>query len=297
MADKKTVSLVLGGGGARGFAHIGVINELTRCGYEIKAIAGSSMGALIGGIYAAGKLDVYTRWVTALQRTDVIRLLDLSFGHNGLIKGDRIMEVLRDLIGDVNIEDLPIRFAAVATDMLAEEEAWFRDGPLFDAIRASISIPTIFPPHQYRGREFLDGGLINPVPIAYALDDDTDLTIAVVLSGKTVPKLKTPLAPVQNGNHLHATYQQRITQFVEDLMARLERNSADTLGMLDIIMKSMVIMENTLAQAQLKDHTPDVLIEVPRNACNFYEFHRARELIEIGRLQTVAALSLNARAD
>ncbi|MBI3772865.1 MAG: patatin-like phospholipase family protein [Gammaproteobacteria bacterium] len=297
MAVKKTVSLVLGSGGARGFAHIGVINELTRCGYEIKAITGSSMGALIGGIYGTGKLDVYTRWVMALQRTDVIRLLDLSFGHNGLIKGDRIMEVLRELIGDINIEDLPIRFAAVATDMVAEEEAWFREGPLFDAIRASISIPTIFTPHQYRGREFLDGGLINPLPITGALKDKADLTIAVILSGKPTPKPKLQVPPPQNNNHQHATYHQRIMQFVEELMIRMERQSDETLSMLDIIMKSMVIMENTLALAQLKDHAPDILIEIPRNACNFYEFHRARELIEIGRLQTVAALSSKTRAE
>lgn len=297
MAVKKTVSLVLGSGGARGFAHIGVINELTRCGYEIKAIAGSSMGALIGGIYAAGKLDVYTRWVMALQRADVIRLLDLSFGHKGLIKGDRIMEVLRELIGDINIEDLPICFAAVATDLVAEDEAWFREGPLFDAIRASISIPTIFTPHQYRGREFLDGGLINPLPIAEALKDKADLTIAVILSGKPTPKPEPQVPPPQNNNHQRATYQQRIAQFVEELMARLEKQSAETLGMLEIIMKSMVIMENTLALAQLKNYAPDILIEIPRNACNFYEFHRARELIEIGRLQTVAALSSKTRAE
>lgn len=290
MADNKSVSLVLGSGGARGFAHIGVINELTDRGYEIKTIAGSSMGALIGGIYAAGKLDIYTRWVTALQRADVIKLLDLSFGRKGLIKGDRIMEVLRELIGEVNIEDLPIRFAAVATDLEAEDEAWFREGPLFDAIRASISIPTIFTPHQYRGREFLDGGLINPLPIAGALKDTTDLTIAVILSGKPTPKLKPQVSPPQNNNHQRATYQQRIAQFVDELMQRLGKQSEETLGMLDIIMKSMVIMENTLALAQLKNHATDLVVEIPRNACNFYEFHRARELIEIGRQRMAAAL-------
>jgi NTE family protein len=255
------------------------------------------MGALIGGIYATGKLDVYTRWVMALQRTDVIRLLDLSFSHNGLIKGDRIMEVLRELIGDVNIEDLPISFSAVATDLVAEEETWFRDGPLFDAIRASISLPTIFMPHKYRGREYLDGGLLNPLPIAGVRKGKSDLTIAVILSGKSVPTLKPQASRPQNVNHLHATYQQRISQFVEELMARMERQSDETLSMLDIIMKSMVIMENTLALAQLKNHAPDILIEIPRNACNFYEFYRARELIEIGRQQTMAALSSNTKVE
>jgi len=294
MSKNKTVSLVLGSGGARGLAHIGVIEQLTRSGFEIKAIAGSSMGALIGGIYAMGELDTYTRWVTALERTDVIRLLDLTFGRNGLIKGDRIISVLKSLIGDANIEELPIRFTAVATDLKDEEEVWLSDGSLFDAIRASIAIPTIFTPHQYRGRLFLDGSLINPIPIAPTLDDDTDMTIAVNLSGKPLPATKVKRTAAKQAapeNHQRASRQQRIAQFVDDLWRRLERQSADTLGMLDIIVKSMNIMENTLAQAQLQVYSPDLVIEVPKNVCNFYEFHRARELIEIGRERTESALS------
>ena len=149
--------------------HIGIIDELIRNGFEIKAIAGSSMGALIGGIYAMGQLDVYTQWVTGLERRDVIRLLDLTFARSGLIKGDRIISVLRSLIGDANIEDLPVRFTAVATEVEDEKEVWFNHGSLFDAIRASISIPTVFTPHHYRGKHFLDGGLINPIPIAPTL--------------------------------------------------------------------------------------------------------------------------------
>lgn len=294
MSGNKTVSLVLGSGGARGLAHIGVIEQLVHSGFEIKNIAGSSMGALIGGIYAMGKLDVYTRWVTALERSDVIRLLDLSFGRNGLIKGDRIISVLKSLIGDANIEDLPIHFTAVATDLEQEKEVWLSDGPLFDAIRASIAIPTIFTPHQYRGRQFLDGSLINPIPIGPTLHDNTDLTIAVNLSGKALSRAKAKkagAAQAEPENHRRATRQQRIAQFVDDLIRRLEWQSADTLGMLDIVMKSMNIMENTLAQVQLKTYSPDLVIEVPRNACSFYEFHRAKELIKIGRQRTEAALS------
>ncbi|HFQ92040.1 MAG TPA: serine protease, partial [Chromatiales bacterium] len=136
---RKRISLVLGSGGARGLAHIGIIECLTQNGYEIRSIAGSSMGALIGGIYAMGKLDVYTRWVTALEKLDVIRLLDFSFGSNGLFKGQRIIDELRPLIGDGNIEDLPIKFTAVATDLDEEKEVLFTSGPLFEAVRASIS--------------------------------------------------------------------------------------------------------------------------------------------------------------
>lgn len=291
MSGNKTVSLVLGSGGARGLAHVGVIDQLTRDGFEIKAIAGSSMGALIGGIYAMGKLDVYTRWVTALERGDVVRLLDLSFGRNGLIKGDRIIEVLKSLIGDSDIEDLPIKFTAVATDIEDEKEVWFTNGSLFDAIRASIAIPTIFTPHPYRGKQFLDGSLINPVPIAPTLKDETDLTIAVNLSGMAEENIKPKSMPPKDENHLMATYRYRIAQFIDDLKLRLGRQSEESLGLLDIIIKSMSIMEHTLAQAQLKTYSPDLVIEIPRNACNFYEFHRSQEMIAIGRQKTEAALS------
>ena len=289
MASKKTVSLVLGSGGARGLAHIGVINELNRCGYDIKAIAGSSMGALIGGIYAMGKLDVYTRWVSELQRTDVVRLLDLSFERNGLIKGERIMDVLKTLMGNANIEELPVRFIAVATDLEAEEEVRFNHGPLFDAVRASISIPTIFTPHKYNGREFLDGSLINPLPISAMLDAKTDLTIAVTVNSKPDLTIKSKQLQPQRGNH-HTRYQRRIAQFIDDLKSRLGRQSEDTLGMFDIIVKSMGIMEDTITYAQLKTYKPDILIEIPRDACSFYEFYRARELIEIGRQKTEKVL-------
>lgn len=290
MSVNKTVSLVLGSGGARGLAHIGIIDELTYNGFEIKSIAGSSMGALIGGIYAMGQLDVYARWVTGLERRDVIRLLDLTFGRNGLIKGDRIISVLRSLIGDANIEDLPIRFTAVAADLDDEREAWFNHGSLFDAIRASISIPTVFTPHQYRGKYFLDGGLINPIPIAPTLEDETDLTIAVNLSAKPEKNVTAKPMPQKNDDHQRVSYQMRIAQFVDELKLRFDRQPEGALGVLDIIIKSMNIMENTLAQTQLITYSPDIVIEIPRDVCNFYEFHRAHELIDIGRRKTKAVL-------
>src|SRR5207245_5964900 len=143
-----TVSLVLGSGGARGLAHIGVIQWLTENGYDIRSIAGSSMGALVGGIYATGKLEVYTEWVSALERMQVVRLLDPAFGRSGLFKGERIMGVLRKLIGDFAIEDLPVSFTAVATDLEPGEEVWLREGELFDALRRSSATPAISTPHQ-----------------------------------------------------------------------------------------------------------------------------------------------------
>ena len=210
MSRKKTVSLVLGSGGARGLAHIGVIDELNHNGYDIKAIAGSSMGALIGGIYAMGKLDIYARWVSEVSKTDVVRLLDLSFGRNGLFKGDRIIAMLKTLTGDANIEDLPIPFTAVATDLETEKEVRFNHGPLFDAIRASIAIPTIFTPHRYNGREYLDGSLTNPLPVSVMKDVSNDLTIAVTVNGKPDPAGKPePVKSPVKRRHSNK-YQRRI---------------------------------------------------------------------------------------
>jgi NTE family protein len=164
--SRQTVSLVLGSGAARGLAHIGVIEWLNEHGYRIESIAGASMGALVGGIYAAGELDSYKQWVLALEKIDVVRFLDLAFSSEGLFKGDRLMDLLRDMVGDRNIEDLPMTYTAVACDLNRRREVWFTNGLLFDAIRASIAIPTVITPHRYRGMILLDGGLLNPVPIA-----------------------------------------------------------------------------------------------------------------------------------
>ena len=178
-AHATTVSLVLGSGGARGLAHIGVIRELEARGYVIRAISGSSMGAVIGGIHALGGLDVYEKWVTGLGQTDVFRMLDWTFSGGGLIRGELLMQRLRDLVGECNIEDLPIDFTAVAVDIERGREVWFSDGSLFEAIRASMAVPSVFTPHAWRGRMLVDGGLLNPVPVAPTLRTLTALTVNV----------------------------------------------------------------------------------------------------------------------
>jgi NTE family protein len=279
MVRQTTVSLVLGGGGARGLAHIGVIQWLTENGYAIRSIAGSSMGALVGGIYATGKLEVYAEWVAALERMDVVRLLDPSFGHAGLFKGERIMEVLRELIGDCSIEDLPVSFTAVATDLESGKEVWLREGKLFDAIRASIATPLVFTPFKYGERQLLDGGLVNPIPIAPTLNDTTDLTIAVSLSGAAEAKPPAPAtAPSTGGN----PYRERIRAFIESLNpARAPDTPA--IGFLEVALASMETMQNTIARLKLAAYSPDITLEIPRNACGFHEFWRAEELIALGR--------------
>ncbi len=283
----KTVSLVLGSGGARGLAHIGVIQWLTENGYDIRAIAGSSMGALVGGIYAAGELEVYVRWVLALERMQVLRLLDPAFDRTGLFKGARIMGVLRELIGDFAIEELPVSFTAVATDLMSGEEVWLREGKLFDAIRASIATPLIFTPAKYGSRKLLDGGLVNPVPISPTLKDTTELTVAVTLSGSIEGRpasLSTPPLPHGNGSR------KRIRAFIERLR-RSQEPGATAHGTFDIAFAAMEAMQNTIARLKLAAYSPDVTVEIPRNACGFFEFWRAEELIVLGRERTERAFA------
>jgi len=284
-----SVSLVLGSGGARGLAHIGVIQWLQENNYNIQSVAGSSMGAVVGGIFAAGKLEAYTEWVTALSKADVLLLLDFSFSRAGLFKGERIIDLLRDLIGECNIEELPISYTAVATDVLAGKEIWLNRGSLFDAIRASFAIPTLFTPHDYRGRRLLDGGLINPVPIAPTLQDLTDITIAVNLNGSArpqAPDTSDDQAVKEQENH----YKQRIMKFIEELTHRSRDKDADW-GFFEVIHHSLETMQSTIARLKLAAYSPDVIIEIPKNACGPFEFYRAAEMIALGRRMAGQALS------
>ncbi|MEJ2142373.1 MAG: patatin-like phospholipase family protein [Gammaproteobacteria bacterium] len=285
--SKKTVSLVLGSGGARGLAHIGVINWLNDNDFEIQSISGSSMGALIGGIYAAGKLQTYADWVTQLEKIDVLRLLDFSFGAGGLIKGERIINVLSDLIGQYQIEDLPLSFTAVATDLDNEKEVWLNKGSLFDAIRASIAIPSIFTPVKFRDTRLVDGGLLNPIPIAPTLKDKTDLTIAVNLSAPPVsqPVIKeNKTETVANkSTDIIEDYHDKIIQFIDDLQRKVMKEEPEDIGLFDIISHSLDAMQNTIARFKLAAYSPDIIINIPSNSSSFYEFYRAEELIKLGR--------------
>ncbi|MEC7432214.1 MAG: patatin-like phospholipase family protein, partial [Pseudomonadota bacterium] len=175
----KTVALTLGSGGARGYAHIGAIEVLQERGYEIVAISGCSMGALIGGMYGAGKMKDYKDWVTGLGQFDVLRLLDVTFTSVGAIRGEKVFSVVRDILGDTRIEDLPIAYTAVATDLLAHKEIWFQEGPLDQAIRASIAIPSVVTPLVLNGRVLVDGALLNPLPIIPTISAHADLVMAV----------------------------------------------------------------------------------------------------------------------
>jgi NTE family protein len=179
------IALALGSGGARGYAHIGAIQVLEERGIEITGIAGSSMGALVGGLHAAGRLQEYTDWSLTLTRSDLLRMLDLSFSAPGAIRAEKVFARVQELLGDTLIEDLPIPVTVVASDLLGRKEVWFEKGPLAVAIRASIAIPSIITPVVLNGRLLADGGLMNPVPVAPTASMDADATLAISLNGES----------------------------------------------------------------------------------------------------------------
>ncbi|MCY4473317.1 MAG: patatin-like phospholipase family protein [Kistimonas sp.] len=310
----KTVSLALGSGGARGYVHIGVIQEILAQGYEIQAVAGSSMGALVGGIFAAGRLDAYCDWVKELNYLDVIRLLDVSFRSPGVISGDRIFDVIGKMIGDLCIEDLPIAFTAVATDLDSRKELWFQNGDLLQAIRASIAIPSLFAPVVYNGRTLVDGGVLNPLPIAPTVSVHSDLIVAVDLNSDIAPiELDCEVPPAKSLQQRAASRWfrglfRRAREYSGREMSSSEgpftggtgeaeaavTDNRDTLvvrsGMLDLFNQSLEVMQETIVRYKIAGYAPDIFIPVARNQCRFYEFHRAEEMVQVGRLVTAQAL-------
>lgn len=296
------IAVVLGAGGARGLAHIGVLDVLHERGYNIVAIAGSSMGALIGGVYAAGKLDAYAAWARALDKTGVFRLLDFGLGIPGLIRGDKVIGALRELVGDLKMEELPIRYTAVATDLDAQREVWLDRGSLFDAIRASIAIPGIFTPQRWGGRQLMDGGLLAPIPIAATRFALADRVIAVDVNARTVEGLVAAGDPIADPEAEGAlpvlatedagSLRTRIASFFEGFSQKspVTPPPPSAPGMLDLMARSIDTMQAALSRLQLALDPPDLLIRVPRDACDFYEFWRAEELIRIGREAAERAL-------
>jgi len=276
-----TVSLVLGSGGARGLAHIGVIHWLEENDFEIASVSGCSMGALIGGIYAAGKLDDFESWVRTVTKVDVVRLLDLSWKKSGLVKGDKIFNTLTELVGDVLIEDLPVKYTAVAADIINEKEVWMNSGRLFDAIRASISLPLFFTPFGYGDIELIDGGVLNPVPIAPTFSDATDLTIAVNLGGKAVNKDKET-TEIDSKSEKKSSFTEKIAEFMESLKGSKVSHMSEEWSAYDIANQAFDVMQSTIARQKLAAYPADDYIEISRNACGTLEFDLASEMIELG---------------
>ena len=318
----KRVALVLGSGGARGYAHIGVIEELEARGYEIGCIAGCSMGAVVGGIYAAGKLSEYREWTESLDYLDVLRLLDVSF-RLGAIRGEKVFGKIHEIVGEIDIEDLAIPYTAVATDLSNQQEIWFQEGCLHKAMRASAAIPSLFTPVTQGSRMLVDGGLLNPLPIVPVVSSHCDLIVAVNLNALNqkhyqLPVIERPAAIKGKIDQLMGSLSARLpflrreadeeeegeaivaleNPWVETSQAKpapkeesAPKSASDSqvvgavgpASLLELVNQSFEVMQTSLAQYKIAGYPPDILINVPKRVCRFFEFHKAPELIQLGR--------------
>ena len=282
-SHKKTVSLVLGSGGARGYAHIGVIEALQEKGYEIVSISGSSMGALVGGLYACGKLPEFKAWILSLDVYEVIKLIDFSFAKNGMIKGDKVFEEIAKIVGTINIQDLPIAFTAVATNLQSEKPIWFQKGDLLDAMRASVAIPTILTPKKIDDVYLVDGGILNPLPTVPLLATHSDYTIAVNIHADD------EVIMMENKSKTESTLSDKITTYLKENFFTENRQE---LNSFTIVSKTIEAMQNLLIRYELAAHQPDLVIPIPKNICDFYDFHKGEALIAFGKKRAIEQLKL-----
>lgn len=278
---QKKVHLVLGSGGARGIAHIGVIELLEEQGYEIISVTGCSMGAVVGGMYCAGFLTTYKDWLLTLNKTRVFNLFDFTFTKQGFVKGERVLAQLEEFTGEQTIERLKIRFTAVATDMLHKKEVHFQSGNLYKALRASIGIPGVFTPVQQADSYMVDGGVLNPLPLNLVTRKEEELIVAVNLNGHSVPKQPEPAKTEQTENASDTWAWLKAIS----LSGKKKENESNTLSysLFELLSTSYDFTQDKLTEMMIRFYPPDVLIEIPRNTCSSFEFYRAAELIALGK--------------
>ncbi|GAB3713980.1 patatin-like phospholipase family protein [Mariniluteicoccus flavus] len=307
-------AVALGSGGARGYAHIGALSVLEERGHTVEAVAGTSMGALVGGLYAAGRLDQFEEWARSLTQRDVLLLMDPALVGPGVIKAERVLAKVRDILAGAQIEDLAIPFTAVATDLHAHREVWFQRGPVDAAIRASIAIPSVITPVVINGRVLVDGGVLNPVPIDPVIGAAADFTMAVSLSGERRDRARGPVKATsepRDDEEWFARFRRgltsidlkRIRRSAVPLTLSALRLGDDALGeheipyepypagmkTSDVVNHSLEAVEEVITRFRLAANPPDVMVSIPSDACRTMDFHRAVEMIELGRTAAVEA--------
>jgi NTE family protein len=294
----RNTALVLSSGGARGCAHIGAIKVLEKHGFKITSVAGTSMGALVGGIYSTGQLSAFEEWISSLDMMEVLRLTDFSISSKGLVKGKKVFEKIREIVPDRNIEDLNIPFCAVATDILKGVEVVFNDGNLYDAIRASISIPNVFQPHRIGDMYLVDGGLMNPIPVNRVKRSGDDIMVVVDVS-----------APIHYEHREEVKEEHAEHRYSEQIMAIREKlgnyfpfmdndddddnDEIDGIGIFNLSSKSIGTMMRKIAELTLEKAQPDILINLPKESFSTYDFYKAKEIIEEGEAAAIDALRLS----
>ena len=278
----KDVALVLSSGGARGLAHIGAIEELEAQGYRITSIAGCSMGALIGGVYAAGKLPEFREWMKTVDKKKMLELTDFSLSLNHIVKGTRIIKAIMEFVPDVLIEDLPIPYCAVATDWISGHEVVIDKGSLFEAIRASISLPSFYEPVRRDGMILIDGGVVNPIPMNRVKRHDGDLLVGVDVSGHDYKaqweKQQRQTEIQKHDKSLKAKLLDMITP------DNIEFNYYTLLSRTSSIM----IRQNSILMTQLTK--PDILIDIQMSRYGGFDYDKSERLIAIGHNKTKQAI-------
>jgi NTE family protein len=285
---KQKAALVLSGGGARGIAHIGVIEELEKHGFEISSVSGTSMGAVVGGVYALGKLEEYKNWLFTLDKIKVFNLLDFTFNTQGLVKGDKLFNTVKKFIHDEDIEGLRIPYAAVAADIINKKEVVFTEGSIFDAVRASMSFPTVFTPVKTKNGLLVDGGVINNIPINHVKRIPNDILVAVNVNANI--QADKPIAAKIETDAKQSVYQKKIRDFYTQLHRIYPSHNEEKLGYFNLINKTIGLMSYHITEMLLEKHAPDILINVSHDACGAFDFYRAAEMVEIGRHAAVKSL-------
>lgn len=286
------IGLALGSGSARGLSHIGVIRALNELGIEPDIIAGCSVGAMVGGAHAAGHLDDLETWLRGLDRMDVLSFFDVSLTSGGVILGERLTRVFQDFIGDRPIEDLPLAFAAVATDLTTGREIWFDRGPLVQAVRASMGLPGLFAPVRVDGRWLVDGGLVNPVPVSICRAMGADRVIAVNLNGRLVGrhlssqaeqpvKQLPPTTPSEEAS-LAERLKASLKTGVDAVLSRMWRGDSDTPGLFDVMAGSINIMQDRITRSRMAGDPPELILMPRVDHIGLLEAHQAAEAIEAG---------------
>ena len=282
LTKTKNVALALSSGGARGLAHIGAIEELEAQGYHISSIAGCSMGALIGGVYAAGKLNEFREWMKTIDRKKMLGLIDFSLSLNHIVKGTRIIEAIMEFVPDVNIEDLPIPYCAVATDLKAGREVMFRKGSLFKAIRASISLPSFYEPVTLHDMILIDGGIINPLPLNRVKRQAGDILVGVDVSGHDYKAQWDELQRLTAIQKHDKSLKSKILDML--IPDNIEFNYYTVLSRAS----SLMIRQNSILMAKLTN--PDILVDIQMNRYGTFDFDKSEKLIAIGHQKTSQAI-------
>ena len=280
---RKEVALVLSSGGARGLAHIGAIEELEANGYSIRSVAGSSMGALIGGVYAAGKIKEFREWMKGVDRKKMLELTDFSLSLNHIVKGTRIIEAIMEFVPDMLIEDLPIPYCAVATDLKAGREVVFNKGSLFKAIRASISLPSFYEPVERDNMILIDGGVVNPIPLNRVKRQAGDILIGIDVSGHDY------LAQWEETHRL-AERQKNNKSLKAKILDKLIPDNID-FNYYTVLSRSssLMIRQNSILMAKLMK--PDMLVDIQMSRYGGFDYDKSEKLIAIGRQKTALAIS------